>query len=58
MLEGGLRLSHSVQVVKDFKPDEIVEIPAVGLETKRLVCFEDKGFCRYYIGIRGPSETV
>jgi hypothetical protein len=43
MLEGGLRLSHSVQVVKDFKPDEIVEIPAVGLETKRLVCFEDKG---------------
>jgi intergrase/recombinase len=56
MLEGGLRLSHSVQVVKDFKPDEIVEIPAVGLETKRLVCFEDKGFCRYYIGIRGPQK--
>ena len=56
MLEGGLRLSHAIQVVKEFRPSEVVEIPAVGLETKRLVCFEDKGFCRYYVGIRGSQK--
>ena len=36
MLEGGLRLSHAIQVVKEFRPSEVVEIPAIGLETKRL----------------------
>ncbi len=58
--EGGVRLSHALQVVKGFKPDEIVEIPAIGLETKRLVCFTE-GFCRYYAGIKGsqkPCEWV
>jgi len=33
-----------------------VEIPGVGVETPRLVCYEDKGFCRYYLGIRGPQK--
>jgi intergrase/recombinase len=56
MLEGGLRLSHAIQVVKEFRPSEAVEIPAIGLATKRLVCFEDKGFCRYYAGIKGPQK--
>jgi intergrase/recombinase len=55
MLEGGLRLLHAIQVVKDFKPSEAVEIPAVGLETKRLVCFA-KGFCRYYVGVKGSQK--
>jgi len=26
------------------------------LETSRLVCFSDKGFCRYYIGIKGSQK--
>ena len=52
---GGVRLSHALQVVKGFKPDEIVEIPAIGLETKRLVCFTE-GFCRYYVGIKGSQK--
>ena len=54
MLEGGLRLFHAIQVVKDFRPSEAVEIPAIGLETKRLVCFKD--FCRYYAGIKGSQK--
>ena len=54
MLEGGLRLSHAIHVVKDFKPEEVVEVPTIGLETKRLVCFEK--FCRYYVGIGGPQK--
>jgi intergrase/recombinase len=55
MLEGGLRLFHAIQVVKDFRPNEAVEIPAVGLETKRLVCIA-KGFCRYYVGVKGSQK--
>jgi len=56
MLEGGLRLSHALYLIKNYSPRELVEIPGIGLETTRLVCFEDKGFCRYYLGLRGHSE--
>jgi len=56
MLEGGLRLSHVIYIVKTFNPNEVVEIPEISLETKRLVCFQDKGFCRYYAGIRGSQK--
>jgi len=54
MLEGGLRLAHAVQIVNTFSPSEVIEIPGVGIETKRLVCFEN--FCRYYAGARGPQK--
>ena len=56
MLEGGLRLSHALRLVENYNPREIVEIPGVGLETTRLICFEDRGFCRYYVGLRGHSK--
>jgi intergrase/recombinase len=56
MLEGGLRLSHALLLVESFNPRELVEIPGVGLETTRLVCFNDKGFCRYYLGVRGSQK--
>jgi intergrase/recombinase len=56
MLEGGLRLSHALLLVESFSPKDLVEIPGVGLETTRLVCFQDKGFCRYYMGIRGSQK--
>jgi hypothetical protein len=31
-------------------------VPFRSLLTKRLVCFEDKGFCRYYVGLRGSHK--
>lgn len=52
MLEGGLRLSHALHMIKTFSPEEVIEIPNTAIATKRLVCFEGKGFCRYYVGIR------
>jgi intergrase/recombinase len=61
MLEGGLRLSHALLLIESFNPRELIEIPGVGLETMRLVCFQDRGFCRYYVGVRGsqkPCEWV
>jgi intergrase/recombinase len=56
MLEGGLRLSYTLLLVESFSPEELVKIPGVGLETTRLVCFYDKGFCRYYMGVRGLQK--
>ena len=56
MLEGGLRLSHAIHIVKTFNPGEVVEIPEVGLVAKRLVCSEERGFCRYYVGVRGSQK--
>jgi intergrase/recombinase/predicted transcriptional regulator len=56
MIESGLRISHAIHIVKTFNPKEVVEIPEIYLETSRLVCFSDKGFCRYYVGIKGSQK--
>lgn len=56
MLESGARFEHILKIVVEWRPDEIVEIPNIGIATKRLMCFEDKGFCRYYMGLRGPEK--
>jgi len=56
MLGGGLRLSHAIHIMKTFSPREVVEIYEINLETRRLVCFYDKGFCRYYVGLRGSQK--
>jgi len=61
MIESGLRLSHALMLIENFNPSEIIEIPGVDLETRRLVCFYDKGFCRYYLGVRDiakPCEWI
>ena len=44
MLEGGLRLSHTLMLIQSFNPEEEVEIHAIHLYTKRLMCFESKRF--------------
>jgi len=56
MLEGGLRLSHALHLIGSYSPGEVVEVPSVGLETARLVRFEGRGFCRYYVGLRGTQK--
>ncbi|MCD6340899.1 MAG: integrase, partial [Desulfurococcales archaeon] len=56
MLESGVRYVHVLKMVAEWSPSETVEIPGTGIVSKRLVCFEDKGFCRYYMGLRGPEK--
>jgi hypothetical protein len=56
MLEGGLRLSHAIYIVENYNPGEVVEINGLGVDTPRLVCFHDKGFCRYYVGVRETAK--
>jgi len=56
MLESGARFEHVLKMIESWSPEEVVEIPGVGIETKRLVCFEEKAFCRYYVGLRGPEK--
>jgi intergrase/recombinase len=33
-----------------------VEISGLGVDTPRLVCFNNRGFCRYYVGIRETAK--
>jgi hypothetical protein len=35
---------------------KLLKYPEIHLETPRLVCFNDKGFCRYYVGIKGSQK--
>jgi len=56
MLESGARFEHVLRMSETWSPGDIIEIPGVGVETRRLVCFESKGFCRYYMGLRGPEK--
>jgi len=56
MLESGARVEHVLAMIEGWSPNEVIVIPNIDVETKRLVCFEDKGFCRYYIGLRESGE--
>ncbi|ADM28749.1 integrase protein [Ignisphaera aggregans DSM 17230] len=56
MLESGARFEHVLKMIESWSPNEVIEIPGIGIETKRLVCFEDKGFCRYYMGLRESEK--
>jgi len=56
MLEGGLRLTHAIALIESFRPNEVVEVNGLGVDTPRLVPFENKNFCRYYLGVKGSSK--
>jgi len=56
MLYSGARLQHVLKLVREWNPDQVVYIPMIDRDSKRLVCFEDKGFCRYYLGLRSGSK--
>ncbi|WP_338252532.1 integrase [Pyrodictium abyssi] len=61
MLESGARFEHVLRMIETWSPRERVEIPGTNIVTRRLVCFDDKGFCRYYMGLREgtkPCEWV
>ncbi|MEM4675645.1 MAG: integrase, partial [Nitrososphaerota archaeon] len=61
MLESGARVSHALLLLSSWNPHEQVSVATIGLESERLVCFEEKGFCRYYLGIKSvqkPCEWV
>ena len=49
LIESGARLEHMLKMIENWEPNETIEIPSADLITKRLVCFQDKGFCRYYM---------
>jgi len=56
MLESGARFEHVLKIIKTWRPDEVIEILNIGVETRRLVCLKEKGFCRYYMGLRGSEK--
>ena len=56
MLESGARFEHVLKMFEGWSPEEIIEVPGLDIVTKRLVCFEDRSFCRYYMGLRGSEK--
>ena len=56
MLESGARFEHVLKMLEQWSPQERIEIPGTGIITERLVCFEDKSFCRYYMGLKESSK--
>ncbi|MEM0235986.1 integrase [Thermofilum sp.] len=56
MLESGARFEHVLEMLRSWSPGKMVFIESIELETEKLVCFEDRGFCRYYLGLRGHQK--
>ena len=56
MYFSGSRLAHALKLIESWSPSEAVFIKMLGRESRRLVCFDEKGFCRYYLGLRGGSK--
>jgi intergrase/recombinase len=56
MLESGARFEHVLRMIELWNPDDTVEIPGTGIVTRRLVCLDDRGFCRYYMGLREGTK--
>lgn len=60
MYYSGIRLEHVVKLVAEFRPNEVVYVPILDKGIRRLACFKEKGFCRYYLGYGDgkPCEWV
>jgi len=60
MLESGTRFEYILRIIELRNPSEAVETSRTSVVTRRLVSFDDKGFCHYYMGLRGakPCEWV
>jgi len=43
MLEGGLRLSNALHLIENYNPDELVEIPEVGVRDRGACLLRGQG---------------
>ncbi len=48
ILFSGVRFEHTIRILKEWKPDEIVYVKYLNRNIKRLECFSTH--CRYYVG--------
>ena len=56
MIESGARYEHVLKLIERWSPSEVIEIPRAEIVTRRLVRLDNEGFCRYYMGLRGPEK--
>ncbi len=56
MYYSGARLKHVMKMIAEYNPKEVVKIEITDSYTERLICFEDRGFCRYYLGIHTGKD--
>jgi len=57
MIESGARYEHVLKMIEYWRPSEIIEIPGPRIITERLKLFKNDGFCRYYMGLKGPEKS-
>ena len=57
MLFSAVRFEHSLRIFRKWSPDEVVYVPYLNRNMKRLECPSNK-FCRYYIGSENYRKPV
>jgi len=50
MLYSAVRFEHALRLFDEWNPDERLYVSYLNRNVKRLECFDDRGFCRYYMG--------
>jgi AcrR family transcriptional regulator len=55
MYYSGIRLEHVVKMVGEWDTGEVY-VDMIDAWSPRLVCFPEKGFCRYYMGLREGNK--
>lgn len=43
---------YTQYLLSSWSPSRVISIEAIDYESERLICFESKGFCRYYLGLK------
>ena len=45
-----------LQKMRVWNPCGVVEIPGTDIVTRELICFDSRGLCRYYMGLREGAK--
>jgi len=57
ILYSSTRFEHALRIFKSWNPDEVVYVPYLNRNVKRLECPSEE-FCRYYIGEEEAQKPV
>ena len=57
ILFSATRFEHSLRIFRGWSPDEVVYVPYLARNVKRLECLSD-GFCRYYAGSENERKPI
>ncbi|MEM1774934.1 MAG: integrase, partial [Desulfurococcaceae archaeon] len=56
MLYSGVRFEHVIHALNSWNPSEELYVEYLDTDIKRLTCFVEQGFCRYYLGLESSRK--